>query len=629
MGSKGGPLSSHYHSLRDCVEDLRGSGQLLTVETEVSPHLELAEIQRRTYRAGGPAVLFTKVRGTKFPCLSNLYGSDKRLEYIFRSTIPAVEKAIRLRTSPPEFLKSMARDFWRTPFEYMKLPFTGLTSLPRRVRRAPVLHSQTNLSALPQIVCWPMDGGPFVTLPQVFSKEPGARSVMKSNLGMYRVQLAGNRYKADKEVGLHYQIHRGIGVHHQQALCEGQDLPVSIFVGGPPAHAFAAVMPLPENLSELIFAGMLAGRRFHYLTIGEHVISADADFCITGWIRGRKTKREGPFGDHLGYYSLTHEFPFLEVERVYHRRDAIWPFTVVGRPPQEDTHFGRFIHRITGDIVTHEIPGVKALHAVDASGVHPLLFAIGSERYTPYRDEPPKELLTQANAILGFNQCSLAKYLFICDQPAHEKLDIHNERLFIRSLLERVDFSRDLHFYTKTTIDTLDYSSEELNYGSKLAIVVNGEAKRKLSDNIPKIIASDPQILDAQLVDPGILAITIDPFTDYDREPEKIEAWLKKYVAGDFPGIALIVLADDSRWMARDYINFIWATFTRSNPSHDLYGVEEQIKFKHWQCAGPLIIDARKKPHHAPELIEDEKVTTAVDKIIMQEPQLKKMLASS
>src|SRR5215208_6791657 len=291
---------------------------------------------------------------------------------------------------------------------------------------------------------------------------------------MYRVQLNGNRYEADREVGLHYQIHRGIGVHHAAAVARGERLKVNVVVGGPPALMLSAVMPLPEGMPELLFAGALGGRRVRLVVPepGWPAIPADADFCISGTVEPHLTKPEGPFGDHLGYYSLRHDFPVMRVHKVYHRHGAIWPFTVVGRPPQEDTTFGELIHELTGPVIPTVIPGVHAVHAVDAAGVHPLLLAVGSERYVPYAAERrPQELLTQANAILGQGQLSLAKYLLIVAKEDDPDLDIHDIPAFFRHMLERFDPTRDLHFQTQTTIDTLDYSAGMgLNAGSKLVI---------------------------------------------------------------------------------------------------------------------------------------------------------------
>ena len=178
---------------------------------------------------------------------------------------------------------------------------------------------------------------------------------------MYRVQLSGGEYEPDREIGLHYQIHRGIGVHHAAAIRAGKPFRVNVFVGGPPAMMLAAVMPLPEGMSELTFAGALGGRRIRMIQRADGLpIYADADFCICGTVEPDKLLPEGPFGDHLGYYSLRHDFPVLRVEHVYHRDDAIWPFTVVGRPPQEDTIFGQLIHELTGPVIPTVLPGVTA-----------------------------------------------------------------------------------------------------------------------------------------------------------------------------------------------------------------------------------------------------------------------------
>ena len=234
---------------------------------------------------------------------------------------------------------------------------------------------------------WPDDGGAFITLPQVYTEDPDRPGRRSANLGMYRVQISGGRYGADREAGMHYQIHRGIGVHHAAALERGENLRVNVFVGGAPAMSVAAVMPLPEGISELAFAGALARHRIPLVTRpGMLPVYAEADFCISGVIEPERRLPEGPFGDHLGYYSLAHDYPVLRVEKVWHRTGAVWPFTVVGRPPQEDTMFGRLIHELTGPAIPSVIPGLHAVHAVDAAGVHPLLLAIGSERYTPFAE---------------------------------------------------------------------------------------------------------------------------------------------------------------------------------------------------------------------------------------------------
>jgi len=596
-----------YPSLRDCVLDLERHGHLVRIAEPLDPHLELAEVQRRLYAAGGPAMLFERVEGTPFPVVCNLFGTVDRCRFIFRHTLRRTADAIALKADPQAAL--------RRPWNYLWAPFVGLRALPQRVRSAPVLAHRTSLSALPGIQSWPDDGGPFITLPQVYTEHPDHPGPMQSNLGMYRVQLAGNAYTPEREVGLHYQIHRGIGVHHAAAIRRHEPLRVSVFVGGPPAHTFAAVMPLPEGLSELTFAGMLAGRRFRWTKQDDHVISADADFCIVGSVHPGETKPEGPFGDHLGYYSLTHEFPVMRVEAVYHRAGAIWPFTVVGRPPQEDSTFGALIHELTGPMVPVELPGLHQMRAVDQAGVHPLMLAIGSERYVPYGERLPQELLTIAHAILGFNQASLAKYLLLAAREDDESLDVHDTEGFFAHVLRRVDLRRDLHFETRTTIDTLDYSGSGLNSGSKLVLAAAGPLQRELGRSLPTGLAWPDGFGPARVVMPGVLAVRgpshatrADAASHLAFELEQ-RRWFHTRDT-EFP---LITLVDDVEFVARTLDNWLWVTFTRSNPSHDVEGVGAFIDHKHWGCHGSLIIDARLKPHHAPPLLEDPKVTAKID----------------
>lgn len=599
-----------YKSLEACVLDLERHGHLVRVREEVDPYLEMAAIHLRVFEHGGPAVFYERVKGSRFPAVSNLFGTLERSRFIFRDTLERVKALVDLKYDPVRAL--------RDPLRYLPAARTATAALPLRRRRgAPVRFGTARIGELPQVVNWPMDGGPFVTLPQVYSEDVDRPGVMGANLGMYRVQLAGNEYEQDREIGLHYQIHRGIGVHQAKADAAGRPLRVSIFVGGPPAHTLAAVMPLPEGLPEVVFAGTLGNRAFRYFhDEAGHCVSADADFVVTGTIHPHETKPEGPFGDHLGYYSLVHPFPVMRVERVYHRRNAIWPFTVVGRPPQEDTSFGALIHEITGSAIPQEIPGLHAVHAVDAAGVHPLLFAIGSERYTPYlKERRPQEILTLANHILGKNQLSLAKYLWICAREDDPALDIHDVGAFLRHALERVDLARDLHFYTNTTIDTLDYSGTGLNAGSKLAVAVAGERRRELWRELPGDVRLPDRFGRHAQVMPGVLAVEAPRFTSH-AEAEREVGMLDEALRGrELAGMPLLVLCDDAGFTAASVDNFVWVAFTRSNPSHDVHGVGSFTEHKHWGCRGPLVIDARIKPHHAPPLERDPAVERRVDRL--------------
>jgi 4-hydroxy-3-polyprenylbenzoate decarboxylase len=376
-------------------------------------------------------------------------------------------------------------------------------------------------------------------------------------------------------------------------------------------------MPLPEGLSEAVFAGLLGGRRFRYSYQNGFCISTDADFVITGTIQGNAVKPEGPFGDHLGYYSLQHDFPVMKVEKVYAKKNAIWPFTVVGRPPQEDTSFGALIHELTGDAIQDEIPGLKEINAVDAAGVHPLLLAIGSERYTPYSSSrKPAELLTIANHILGSGQLSLAKYLFIAADEQN-RLSTHDIEGYFRFVLERADWASDLHFQTNTTIDTLDYSGSGLNRGSKLIVAACGAVKRDLTTEMPVCLQELRGFGNPKLVMPGVVALEGSIFSNYEAAQDEmhlLEEQLKDKgtVLKDLP---LLLLCDDSDFVSQALNNFLWVAFTRSNPAYDIYGVSSFTRFKHWGCEGPLVIDARIKPHHAPPLEKDASVEKKIDRL--------------
>jgi 4-hydroxy-3-polyprenylbenzoate decarboxylase len=600
-----------YRTLRECVNDLDRTGQLVRIDEEIDPWLEAAAIQRRVCAAGGPAIYYARVKGSRFPLVSNLFGTMERARFIFRDTLRGLERLMRLKADPAPAL--------RRPWQYASAAGAAWCMLPKFVRHAPVLAHEITISRLPQVKSWPDDGGAFITLPVVYTENPARPGWTQSNLGMYRIQLSGGKYAPEREVGLHYQIQRGIGVHHARAIALGKRLRVNVFVGGPPAAMVAAVMPLPEAVPEIAFAGALAGHRMRLSRRdGGLPVLAEADFCIIGSVEPDKQLPEGPFGDHLGYYSLAHDFPVLRVEHVYHRGDAIWPFTVVGRPPQEDTTFGELIHELTGPVIPSVVSGVKAVHAVDAAGVHPLLLAIGSERYVPYAPRrQPRELLTQGTAILGQGQMSLAKYLLIAADEDDPALDVRDVVAFLRHVLARVDWRRDLHFHTRTTIDTLDYSGPALNEGSKVLIAAAGPPIRELPDRIEGELRLPGGFTEPRVCLPGVLAIRGPAWGGEagggDRQVERLcEAIPEDDPLNRFP---LVVVVDDSAFVSQTLNNFLWVTFTRSNPAADIQGIGSFIEEKHWGCRGALVIDARVKPHHAPPLVEDAEISRRVDRL--------------
>jgi 4-hydroxy-3-polyprenylbenzoate decarboxylase len=598
-----------YKSLKACLDDLEKNNHLIRIKEEVDPNLEMAAIHLRVHEMGGPALLFENVKGTQFKCASNIFGTLDRSKFIFRDTLEKIQTLIEIKNNPVKALKN--------PFKYANVSLTALSALPlKNPLSKPVLFKETTIDKIPLIKHWPMDGGAFVTLPQVYSEDIDKPGIMNANLGMYRIQLNGNDYILNKEIGLHYQLHRGIGVHQSKANKLGKPLKVSIFIGGPPSHSVAAVMPLPEGLSEMTFAGALGNRRFRYTYQDGFCVSTDADFVITGEVYPNENKPEGPFGDHLGYYSLKHDFPLMKVHKVYHREDAIWPFTVVGRPPQEDTSFGQIIHELTGNAIKHELPGVKEVHAVDAAGVHPLLLAIGSERYTPYNQtKQPAELLTIANHILGKGQLSLAKYLFITADETNT-ISTHNEAEFYQYMLERINLKRDLHFQTNTSIDTLDYSGTGLNSGSKLVVAAYGNKIRELSSSVNNDLKELQTFYNPQITFPGVLVLQGNKFESYEKAKQEFESFNNEVSQKniDVKGYPMVVVVDDSSFTAATLKNWLWVTFTRSNPSHDVYGINSFTEYKHFGCDN-LMIDARVKPHHAPALEKIPEIEKQVDKL--------------
>ena len=607
---------------------------MVKIEEPVDSFLEIAAIQRRVYQKSGPALYFANVYDSRtetkcdFPMVSNIYGTMSRIEYIYRGAIEPLKNVMDWGVDPFAKLGSIVDKgpVWKTSLSILGSAFSFLKTSqyarPKFVREGAVMQNETTLDHLPQLISWPDDGGPFITLPLVYTENPGRPGVMQSNLGMYRVQIAGNKY-AENQAGLHYQIHRGIAAHHSAAIRLGQPLGVNIFVGGAPAMTLAAVMPLPENVSELTFAGMLGQHRIPFVKsknatgFNRLPIYAEADFCISGYLDMRQTATEGPFGDHLGYYSLQHEFPVLHVEKVYHRTGAIWPFTVVGRPPQEDSMFGKFIHELTGDMIPKKLPGIHCVRAVDEAGVHPLLLAIGSERYHPYdiaQQNRASELHTLAHSLLGFGQLSLAKYLFLAAAEDDSTLTLEHADRFLLHILRRVDWSRDLHFTTRTNTDTLDYSGDSLSRGSKLAVCVCGQPVRELPQSLDSSFensisrATNAGFIEPKIIIPGVLAfvvadgIPVNKFAEIFDEHDPING---------FPMIVLV----DKRAKLNTVSDFLWTVFTKSDPARDMYGIGSFNESKHWGCRGSLIVDATTKPHHAPELIEDAQIAAKADKI--------------
>ena len=570
---------------KDLVERLKQHDELWVCEDEVDPNLELASIQRRVCKNKGPAILFTNVKGTKFPVTTNLYGSEKRLHLAFgdipKNFVRDLADTV-LNIMPPTFEK-----IWKAKGLAWQAMRVGL----KKRNHGPLLENSlnpVNLQELPQIKSWPEDGGAFITLPLVYTENPVNG---KGNLGMYRIQLFNK-----SQAGVHIQINRGGGFHYFEAEKQNQALPACIFVGGPPALTIAAISPLPEDIPEVLFASLLMGKKLNVKknnAIGKKLI-LDADFAIVGSIPPHQRKPEGPFGDHYGYYSLCHDYPFLNVEQIFHRSDAIFPATIVGRPPQEDHYITEFLQEILEPLFPIVLQNVKKVWAYEESGVHSLAGAIVQNRYH-------KEAFTAALKIMGEGQLSLTKFLMVTDQDC----DIKDfKKLFIK-VLERADFRRDLFILSNISQDTLDYTGPKVNEGSKAILLGLGEKKRELK------LDWQGRFLNNQFSNPdvfcaGALCVQGVP---YKTNPDLAQALIKEPSIQDF---AMVFLVDNPQDACQTTSDFIWHIFTRFEPAADIYG-ELNIERLHIGFQGPVILDCRKKTWYPDELVEDETVEKAVE----------------
>ncbi|MCE9499506.1 MAG: UbiD family decarboxylase [Leptospira sp.] len=574
------------HSTKEFVDALRKEKELLVISEEVDPNQELAEIQRRVVSKKGPAILFENVKGTRFPMATNLYGSAKRIEIAFGSRPVGLIK--KIAQTAEKIMPPTPKKIW----EARSLAFEALKVGLKKVSTAAVLDnkiSPVNNFELPQLVSWPKDGGAFITLPLVYTE-----SIVngKGNLGMYRIQFH------DKETtGMHIQIHRGGGFHHFEAEQAGKSLPAHIYVGGPPAMTLAAVAPMPEELSELIIASLLLGERLK-ITRNPDVsvlpIVSDSDFLLVGEIPAKIRKPEGPFGDHYGYYALQHDYPVFKVKNIFHRNDAIWPATVVGRPPQEDHFIAEFLQELLSPMFPLVMPKVRSVWAYEESGVHTLAAAVVKERY-------PKEAFSAGLRILGEGHLSLTKCLFI----TNENIELKDFRNTLITILERVNTKTDIHIFANISQDTLDYTGPEVNKGSKMIVLGVGEKRNSLKKNISGKI-KNRNFHTPRVFCPGALVVS---GPKYKRNDSVASELLKESIT---KGFIFVFLVDDSTDATNSDQDFLWNIFTRFEPAGDIYGKKTVIR-NHIVFDSPVIFDCRLKSWYPDVVKPDPKIVTRVE----------------
>ncbi len=573
-----------FPDLRSFVEQLRRDGDLAVIEAPVDPDQEVAEVHRRVIAAGGPALLFERVGDAELPLVTNLFGTARRAELAFgRRPFRLVRRVAALAH---ELLPPTPGKLWGARDVARDLLRVGL----KRRRRGPVLEQVTDrvdLGRLPALTTWPEDGGPFITLGMVYTEHPDG---LGHNLGLYRLQVHDRR-----TTGMHWQIGKGGGFHYDVAERRGQPLPVTVFLGGPPALLLSAIAPLPENVPELMLASLIAGGKLPVCTgPAGHPVPAGAELVLSGVVPPGRRRPEGPFGDHYGYYSLRHDYPVFEVERLARRRDALFPATVVGKPRQEDFFIGDLLQELLSPLFPLVMPGVVDLWSYGETGYHSLAAAVVRERYR-------REAMVSAFRIRGEGQLALTKFLLVTDRP----VDLRDFPATLEHLLARTHAETDLFVFSNLAMDTLDYTGPRVNEGSKGVWLGLGEAVRELPREFQA--AELPAGVDeVRVFCPGCLVVGGPRFADEPGAGERLAA------APQFADWQLVVVTDEPRRAAASPANFLWTTFTRFEPAADIHAAARRPVRNHLALRPPIVIDARLKPGFPDELHCDPEVAARV-----------------
>jgi 4-hydroxybenzoate decarboxylase subunit C len=573
-----------FTDLRAFLDTLGRADDVVTVEAEVDSHLEAAEIHRRVVAAGGPALLFNNVAGSDFRLVTNLMGTARRAEMAFgERPVQLIRRIVELAET---LLPPSAAGLWGARDVAKDLIKVGT----RRVAKGPIIERDTSnvrLDRLPALTCWPEDGGPFITLPLVYTTHPDRPG---HNLGMYRMQVHSPR-----TTGMHWQIGKGGGFHYAAAEARGQRLPATVFLGGPPALMLAAISPLPENVPELLLASLIAGERLPQVRgYGPHPLIATAEFALMGEVPPHTRQPEGPFGDHYGYYSLTHDYPVFEVQRMAHRADAIFPATVVGKPRQEDFFIGDLLQELLSPLFPLVMPAVEGLWSYGETGYHSLSAAVVKQRYK-------REAMASAFRILGEGQLSLTKFLLVTDQ----RVDLRNFKLTLEHVLARTNSETDLFVFSNVSMDTLDYTGPVVNEGSKGVWLGLGDPVRELPRQFQS--ANVPQgVTDVRVFCGGCLVVGAPSYADEPGAGERLAR------EAAFEGWPLVVLTDEPARAAASAMNFLWTTFTRFEPAADIHAADRRIVRNHIAYRGPVVIDARLKPGFPDELTCREDIAQLV-----------------
>ena len=586
-----------FTDLRQFIDQLRRDRDLVEITASVDPALEAAEIHRRVIAAGGPALLFTNVKGADFPLVTNLFGTARRAELAFGPRpLSFIKRVVHLAETllPPTPAKLWAaRD---VGFDLLKVGMRRMATGPVRE----VVTTDVRLDRLPVITSWPEDGGPFVTFPLVYTQHPDKLahspshgSGGASNLGMYRMQVYDR-----SSTGMHWQIGKGGGFHYARAEAHNSALPLTVFLGGPPALILSAIAPLPENVPELMLASLIAGARLPQVAAPNghpHPLIASAEFALMGEVPPRLRRPEGPFGDHYGYYSLLHDYPVFNVRQIAHRKDAIYPATVVGKPRQEDFFIGDLLQELLSPLFPLVMPAVEQLWSYGETGYHSLAGAVVKQRYK-------REAMASAFRILGEGQLSLTKFILLTDRAVNLK----DFRATLEHVLARTNPQTDLYVFSNLSMDTLDYTGPVVNEGSKGVWLGLGDPIREL----PRVFApSTPppsDVTDVRVFCGGCLVVGARPFAEDQQAPARIASHPA------FTGWPLVVVSDEPARAVRSDMNFLWTTFTRFEPAADIHSASQRVVRHHLAYEPPIVIDARMKPWYPKEVSCDPQTAATV-----------------
>lgn len=573
---------------------LEKNGELRRVSREVDPRFEITEITVRVVKEGGPALLFENVKGSPYPLAINLFGSARRIELALGQAPAAIGE--RLARAAEDLMPPKPLSLWK----HRSLFWDALNMAPRLADqgRALEVSEAPNLDDWPILTCWPKDGGRFFTLPLVITQNPRG----KRNVGMYRLHVYDK-----KTTGMHMQIERGGGAHYAEWMALDKPMPVAVALGGDPATVLGSVLPLPENMDEIAFAGFLRGSRVPLVRLSNGVSApADAEFILEGHIPPRERRTEGPFGDHFGHYSHAAPYPVFHIDKVHRRKKPVYPATVVGKPPQEDKFMGNAVQEMLLPLLKVMRPELVDLWAYQEAGFHNLAVAAVKQRYA-------KEGVKTALGLMGQGQMSLSKCVVLVDPD----VPVRDFPAVLDALREHFDPTEDFILLPGTAQDTLDFTSFKMNLGSKMIL----DATRK-SRPVPRPAAG---FLPSGRGTPGegpaldgavdwrnlrdVFLVVRSDAKDPARNRRLAEDLARRPSLSGFKFIA--VVSDDVP--LEDDELLIWGVFTRFDAARDIRPARVETDGAWTRVFAPLAIDASWKPGYPDPLVMDPSVVARVD----------------